>query len=92
MPIPHSKPIPESEIKFPGLQYPDKDTKVPALLYSFFSPEILTKQNYFSCEKCKASKAIKKLYLKEPSPILTIVIKRFTNGLQKNNSQVDFPL
>jgi ubiquitin C-terminal hydrolase len=38
------------------------------------------------------SKAVKKLYLKEPPQILTIVIKRFTNGLIKNNSNVEFSL
>lgn len=32
------------------------------------------------------------MYLKEPPRILTIVIKRFTNGLMKNNSMVEFPL
>jgi ubiquitin C-terminal hydrolase len=85
---PFNKEIPEGEIKEKGLFYPPKDVKVPGLLYSFFAAETLTKQNYFACEKCKSSKAVKKLYIKDPPQILTIVIKRFTNGLQKNNSSV----
>jgi ubiquitin C-terminal hydrolase len=89
--IPYDKPIPEGEIKHPGLVYPSKNIKIPKLLYSFFSPEILTKQNYFHCEKCKMSQAVKKLYLKDPPRVLTVVIKRFTNGLIKNNSHVEFP-
>lgn len=90
--VPYGKDIPENEIKIPGLKYPSKDAKIHKLLYSFFSPESLTKQNYFHCEKCKKSKAVKKLYLQEPPRVLTLVIKRFTNGLIKNNSHVEFPL
>lgn len=47
--MPSKKEIPEGEIKMKGLYYPDKDLKVPGLLYSFFAPETLTKQNYFAC-------------------------------------------
>lgn len=62
------------------------------MLEHFFSAEPLSKQNYFSCEHCKASKATKKLYIKDPPQNLTVVLKRFTNAGQKNNSDVPFPL
>lgn len=71
------------------VQYPNGNIKPPSLIEHFFRQEQLTKSNYYNCESCKFSNALKRFYLLEPGDVLTIVIKRF-KGLNKDCTHLPF--
>jgi len=82
--------ISSETLRYPfPVQYPPYNKVVPKLIEHFFREERLSKANYYTCDLCKNSNALKRFFLLEPGEILTIVIKRF-KGLNKDCTHLPF--
>lgn len=79
-----------SALRYPfPVNYPESCSSASLLFDHFFREEKLSKANYYSCDSCKSSNALKRFYLLEPGEILTVVIKRF-KGLNKDCTHLPF--
>jgi ubiquitin C-terminal hydrolase len=59
----------------------------------FMTPEKLSHQNTWFCNKCKHHKqAVKKIQVFKTPPILIINLKRFKGNTTKQNQLVNFPI